>query len=186
MPKGTKSQVKKENKKPTNDTRPAALSTITLAKERAELLLSALENLKADVNSIQERYCILRDDYSKIIDDAMSQITALKTDLHNDLLTRTGDSEILKPAMTNLEARYKLGLVPHETYLKENEKESAKETAISSPKGMQLAIDKTANGIELGLDKLGDGIIFPIEIIAKAVTMMAKNIRQKGSSRHHT
>ena len=71
-----------------------------------------------------------------------------------------------------------------ETYL--NEKESAEETATSSPRRMQLAIDKAANGIERGLDKFGDGIAFPIEIIAKAATMMARTIKQKAKGHHHT
>ena len=147
----------KQRQKLTSDVVIEALKSTYSAKEKAELLLSNLEKLKAEVSAIEAQYNILKDDYSKICEDAISKITAVKTALEKDIESKVGDLEIFRSVMSNLEARFKLGLVPSETYLKEKEAPSENATP---PAGPQLAIDKAADSIELGLTRIGDGIIW--------------------------
>jgi len=147
----------KQSQKLTSDIVIEALKSTYSAKEKAELLLSNLEKLKAEVSAIEAQYNILKDDYSKICEDAISKITAVKTALEKDIESKVGDLEIFRSVMSNLEARFKLGLVPSETYLKEKEAPSENATP---PAGPQLAIDKAADSIELGLTRIGDGIIW--------------------------
>jgi hypothetical protein len=142
-----------------------------LAKEKAELLVSDLEKLKAEASAIEAQYNILKDDYSKMCEDAISKITAVKTALEKDIESKVGDLEIFRSGMNNLEARFKLGLVPPETYLKE--KEAPGENA-TPPAGPQLAIGKAADLIELGLNGIGNGIIFIGERMANAFSAILK------------
>jgi len=146
----------KQSQKLTSDTVIEALKATYSAKEKAELLLSNLEKLKAEASAIEAQYNILKDDYSKICEDAISKITAVKTALEKDIESKVGDLEIFRSGMSNLEARFKLGLVLAETYLKQKEAPSENATP---PAGPQLAINKATDSIELGLIRIGDGII---------------------------
>ena len=62
------------------------LKTVYSAKERAKLLLSSLQKLKADVAVIEAQYD-MKDEYTKICEDAILRIMAMKTDLERDLAT---------------------------------------------------------------------------------------------------
>ncbi|MCX6008663.1 MAG: hypothetical protein NTW48_01220 [Chloroflexi bacterium] len=149
-------QLIKQRQKLSSDTVIEALKVTYLAKEKAELLVSDLEKLKAEASAIEAQYNILKDDYSKMCEDAISKITAVKTALEKDIESKVGDLEIFRSGMNNLEARFKLGLVPPETYLKEKEAPSEDATPLDRP---QPAIDKAADLIELGLNGIGNGII---------------------------
>ena len=146
-------------------------------KERAELLLSSLERLRAEVSVIEARHGILKADYTKICEDAILKISSMKTDLEKDIESKIGDSEVFKPKMSNLEARFKLGLVPAETYLTQND--VVNEDITAPPGGLQYIIDKVAGSIEFGLDKMGDGIIFPAEKMVNGCTAIFKVVSRK-------
>jgi hypothetical protein len=109
------------------------------------------------VSVIEAQYNILKDDYSKICEDAISKITAVKTALEKDMESKVGDLEIFQSGISNLEARFKLGLVPPETYSKEKEAPGKDATPPARPK---LTRDKPVDLLELGLDGIGDGIIW--------------------------
>jgi len=147
----------KQRQKLTSDVVIEALKSTYSAKEKAELLLSNLEKLKAEVSAIEAQYNILKDDYSKICEDAISKITAVKTALEKDMESKVGDLEIFQSGISNLEARFKLGLVPPETYSKEKEAPGKDATPPARPK---LTRDKPVDLLELGLDGIGDGIIW--------------------------
>jgi hypothetical protein len=95
----------------------------------------------------------LKDDYSKICEDAISKMTAVKTALEKDIESKVGDLEICRSGMSNLEARFKLGLVPAETFLKQKEIPNKN---VAPPAGPHLAIDKAADSIELDLTRIGE------------------------------
>ena len=147
-------------------------------KERVALLLSNLEKLKTEVSVIEARYDVLHADYTKICEDAISRISTIKTDYDKNLDNEITNPEILKLEMDNLEARFKLGLVPDETYLEQRAFLNGED--IPAPPGiLQTGIDKTANCIEFGLDKIGDWIIFPIEKTVNLCTALYKLIKSK-------
>jgi hypothetical protein len=147
------------------------LNTKSLSREKAELLLSNLEKLKSEVSAIETRYNIPTADYVKICDEAILKISAVKTAFEGELSNKVGDLEAVKPEISNLEARFKLGLVSVETYLKER--------GTPPPEGLQAVVNKTADSIELGLDKMGDGVIFFGERLIKACTSTSKVITKK-------
>ena len=164
-------QLIKQRQKLSSDTVIEALKVTYLAKEKAELLVSDLEKLKTEASAIEAQYNILKDDYSKMCEDAISRITAVKTALEKDIESKVGDLEIFRSGMNNLEARFKLGLVPPETYSKG--KEAPGGDAIP-PAGSQPAIDKAADLIGLGLNGIGNGIIFIGERMANAFSAILK------------
>lgn len=147
------------------------LNTTSSAREKAELLLSNLEKLKSEVSAIETQYNVLTADYSKICDEAILKISAVKTALEEELSNKVRDLEAVKPEISNLEARFKLGLVPVETYLKEK--------AAPPPEGLQAVVNKTADLIEFGLDKIGDGIITLGEKIADVTASISRPMTQK-------
>ena len=166
----------KQGRKLTSDIVIEQLKATHSAKKKAELLLSNLEKLKAEVAAIETQYNILNAAYSKICDDAISKITAAKTALEKDIEDKLGDLEIFETGISNLEARFKLGLLSSETYLKENEATNENFTPAARP---QLVTDKAADSIEFGLDRIGDGIISIGETIAKIFSAISKTAIRK-------
>jgi len=169
------------------------------AKEKAELLLSNLEKLKAEVSVIQSRYD-MRPEYTEMCDDAILRIRAMKTELEKDLArlkitaiktnaeedleTEITEPEAYRSDMGNVEAKFKLGLVPVEEYLRH--KALLNQHATVAPGPFQSIIDKAADCIEFALDKIGDGIIFPAEKLIDVSNAISRAASQKGSKRHNT
>ena len=166
----------KQRQKLTSDTVIEALKVTYLAKEKAELLVSDLEKLKAEASAIEAQYNILKDDYSKMCEDAISRITAVKTALEKDIESKVGDLEIFQSGISNLEARFKLGLVPPETYSKEKEAPGGDATPPARPK---LTRDKPVDLLELGLNGIGDGIIWLGERTIDMFSALSKNHHRK-------
>jgi hypothetical protein len=147
-----------------------------LAKEKAELLVSDLEKLKAEASAIEAQYNILNDDYSKMCEDAISRITAIKTALEKNIESRVGDLTVFQSGISNLEARFKLGLVPPETYSKSKKVPAKHITQSARPKPTR---DKQMDLLELGLDKIGDGIIWLGERMIDLFSTPSKNHHPK-------
>jgi len=166
----------KQSQKLTSDTVIEALKATYLAKTKAELLLSNLEKLKAEASAIEAQYNILKDDYSKMCEDAISRITAVKTALEKDIESKVGDLDIFRSGINNLEARFKLGLVPPDTYSKE--KEALREDAAPSARP-KLTRDKSTDLLELGLNGIGDGIIWLGERTIDMFSALSKNHHRK-------
>jgi hypothetical protein len=140
---------------------------------RADKLISYLEELKARVEVIETQYNFLNHDYTRVCDEAILKINDIRIDLEKD------DRKLLKQdsgisRISNLEARFKLGLVAPETYYEH--KDNVNETdELNQPK-LQAVVDNTANGIEFVLDKIGDGMIFPFVIIASGYNVLKDRI----------
>ena len=146
------------------------------AKERAELLLSDLKKLMAEVSAIEARYSILQVDYTKLCEDAIVQINAMKADLEEGTEDKRLELEILESEMTILEASVLLGLTPEE---------ASGEGVVPAPVGLQSVVDKTADYIESGLDKMGDGMIFPIEKMVDLCTAIFGMVNSKAKKGHY-
>jgi hypothetical protein len=143
-----------------------------LAKEKAELLVSDLEKLKAEASAIEAQYDILKDDYSKMCEDAIARITAVKTALEKDIESKVGDLKIFQSGINNMEARFKLGLVPPETYSKVKKTPAKNVTPSARPKPSR---DRQMDLLDLGLDKIGDGIIWLGERMIDLFSAPSKN-----------
>jgi dynactin complex subunit len=173
----TEPRLNKQRQKLSSDKVIEALKVTYLAKEKAELLVSDLEKLKAETSAIEAQYNILKDDYSKMCDDAISRITAVKTALEKDIESKVGDLEVFQSGISNLEARFKLGLVPPETYSKEKKTLAKKD--VTPPARPKPARDKQMDLLELGLDGIGDGIIWLGERMIGMFSSKSKNHHPK-------
>jgi hypothetical protein len=162
----------KQRQKLSSDKVIEALKVTYLAKEKAELLVSDLEKLKAEASAIEAQYNILKDDYSKMCEDAISRINAVKTALEKDMESKVGNLEVFQSKMSNLEARFKLGLVPPETYSTRKKAPVKDVTPSARPK---LARDKQMDLLELGLNGIGDGIIWLGERMIDMFSILSKN-----------
>jgi hypothetical protein len=164
-----------------------ALETYS-TKERADLLLSDLEKLKERVSSIETRYGVLQTDFSRMCEEAIAKLSEIKSELAEDSSTELSVDansimveglNVLEPEISNLKARFKLGILPvdlkvkHQDILVDMVKPEYAETG-----PVQTAVDRTAEGIELVLDKLGDGLIFPIVVIVNAYKALIKLIKR--------
>jgi hypothetical protein len=109
-------------------------------------------------------------------EDAISRITAVKTSLEKDIESKVGDLEIFQSEMSNLEVRFKLGLVPPETY-SAGKKATAKNVT-SSPRPKPTR-DKQMDLLELGLDGIGNGIIWLGERMVGMFSALSKNHHPK-------
>ena len=164
-----------------------ALETYS-TKERADLLLSDLEKLKARVSSIETRYGVLQTDFSRMCEEAIAKLSEIKSGLGEDSNTTTNMNannimvegfNVLEPEINNLKARFKLGILPvdlkikHQDILVDTVKPGVPKTG-----PVQTAVDRTAVGIEFVLDKLGDGLIFPIVVLVNAYKALIKLIKR--------
>lgn len=104
------------------------LRTAYSAKEEAELLLPNLEKLKAEGSIADAQYEVLKAEYTKMSDDAISKIASIKAELQKVLDDKTRELGVFRQELSNLEARFKVGQIPAETYLKQ-EKEPKKKVA---------------------------------------------------------
>ena len=159
-----------------------------LNKEKAEVTLRKLEKLKEEISEIEARYEVLKADYADICQSAIVKISVLKDGLESEVesgeekvsveVERSGadTADILKPTISNREARIKLGI-----YLDNapRNREYSPAIAFNKPNKAQFAVDKVADGIEFGLDKIGDAIIFIGECIMKLFTVPFKLITRK-------
>jgi hypothetical protein len=152
-------------------------------KERAELLLQNLQKLRDEVSAVETQYDVLEADYTEICDDAISKISTLKTASAHALESSSEESEVFKSEMTNLDARFKLGLVPVESYLEQ--KEALAEAGALPPGQLQSIVDKAADCIEFGLDKIGDGIIFPAETMVNICSAVFKTLGGRARKPDH-
>ena len=88
-------------------------------KEKAELLLSNLEKLKSEGSIIEPQYGVLKAEYTKMRDDATSEVNSIKTHIKRELDDKTTELNIFKLEVDNLEARFKVGQISSEAYLKQ-------------------------------------------------------------------
>jgi hypothetical protein len=94
------------------------LRTAFLNKERAELFLANLEKLRGDraINGLS--YTALKTEYAVNLQHAQIKIDQVKQEFNKRLLMRTRQFGIFKQEMANLDARFKVGQMPAEDYLK--------------------------------------------------------------------
>jgi hypothetical protein len=158
-------------------------------KERADLLLSDLEKLKAKVSSIETRYGVLQTDFSRMCEEAIAKLSEIKAGLGEDSNTTSKVDvnsimveglNVLEPEINNLKARFKLGILPVDLKVKHQDiLADTVKPVIPKTGPAQTAVDKAAEGIEFALDKIGDGMIFPIVVMVnayKALTRLIKRI----------
>jgi hypothetical protein len=90
-----------------------------LNKERAELFLANLESLHNDKAINDLSYTALRTEYAVNLQHAQIKIDQVKQEFNKRIALRTRQLGVFKQEMANLDARFKVGQVPAETYIKQ-------------------------------------------------------------------
>ncbi len=94
------------------------LRTAFLNKERAELFLSNLEKLRNDKAINELSYTALKTEYSVNLQHAQIKIDQVKQEFSKRLLLRSRQLGVFKQEIANLDARFKVGQMPADAYLK--------------------------------------------------------------------
>jgi len=95
------------------------LRTAFSNKERAEFFLSNLEKLRDDKAINDLSYSALKTEYSVNLQHAQIKIDQVKQEFNKRLSMRTRQLGIFKQEIANLDARFKVGQMPAEDYLKQ-------------------------------------------------------------------
>jgi|GEM_PF-433115 len=95
------------------------LRTAFLNKERAELFLNNLEKLRSDKAINELSYTALKTEYSVNLQHAQIKIDQIKQEFNKRLALRSRQLGVFKQEMANLDARFKVGQMPAEDYLKQ-------------------------------------------------------------------
>jgi len=95
------------------------LRTALLNKERAELFLSNLEKLRSDKAINELSYTALKTEYSVNLQHAQIKIDQVKQEFGKRLALRSRQLGVFKQEMANLDARFKVGQMQAEEYLKQ-------------------------------------------------------------------
>ena len=111
--------------------------------------------------------------YKVDVNNSIDTFTITGNAMENEIASLNG----VKPDISNVEARFDLGLVGPEKPVQQ--KRLLVETIKSSPGRPQSVIDRMASCIEFGLDKVGDAIIFPIKKLVDSSTAMFKWLNNK-------
>jgi len=94
------------------------LRDVFLNKEMAELFLSNLEKLRSDKAINDLSYTALKTEYSVNLQHAQVKIDQVKQEFNKRLALRNRQLGIFKQELANLDARFKVGQMPAEAYLK--------------------------------------------------------------------
>ena len=89
-----------------------------LNKEKLELFLSNLEKLLEDTAINEASYTTLKKEYSHNLKLAIIRVEQLKQELNKKLQARTRELDVFKQELANLNARFKVGQLPANAFLK--------------------------------------------------------------------
>ena len=90
-----------------------------LMKEKAELFLANLEQLKAEGSISETENAVLKAEYTNMREDAIFKVNSAKALIKKELDSKAGELDIFRLKLSYLEARYKVGQIPAKTYLKQ-------------------------------------------------------------------
>jgi len=94
------------------------LHTAFVSKERAELFLSNLEQLHTDKGINDTSHSALKTEYSINLQHARIKIEGIKQELNKRLALKSRQLGVFTQELANLDARFKVGQIPSEAYLK--------------------------------------------------------------------
>lgn len=95
-------------------------------KEKAEKLLSNLENLKKEGTIDEVQYESMKSEYSQMLNNANSEIERIKNDISKELESTQRDLDIYKQELSNLEVRFKAGELSADVYRKSEQRTRSK------------------------------------------------------------
>jgi len=95
-------------------------------KEKAERLLSNLENLKKDGTIDEVQYESMKGEYTQMLNGANTEIEQTKNELSRELESTQKDLDIYNQELNNLEVRFKVGELSADMYRKSEQRTRSK------------------------------------------------------------
>jgi len=87
-------------------------------REKAERLLSNLENLKKEGAIDEAQYESMKSEYTQMLNSANTEIEQIKSEISKELESTQRDLNIYKQELSNLEVRFKVGELSADAYRK--------------------------------------------------------------------
>ena len=87
-------------------------------REKAERLLSNLENLKKEGTIDEAQYESMKSEYTQMLNSANTEIEQIKSEISKELESTQRDLNIYKQELSNLEVRFKVGELSADAYRK--------------------------------------------------------------------
>ena len=132
-------------------------------KEKAEKLLSNLEELKEQGSVTDNQYQSLKEEYAKFREDAVAEVQHIKDGLQAEIGDLKKHLETLDHDLANFEARFKVGELPAKNYEKVVQSTRSKiEQANEKINRLQALVDSKSSEdvggyMEVNMQKRGEG-----------------------------
>jgi hypothetical protein len=127
------------------------LRTAFLNKERAELFLCNLEKLRSDKTINELSYTALKTEYSVNLQHAQIKIDQIKQEFNKRLALRSRQLGVFKQEMANLDARFKVGQMPAEEYLKQIKNPQKKVAALEEQIAHLTSLTEAKTSVEVSV-----------------------------------
>jgi hypothetical protein len=103
-----------------------------ISKEKAELFLNNLAQLHSDKTINDASHTALKTEYSVNLQHAQIKIAGIKQELNRRMALKSRQLGVFKHELANLDARFKVGQIPSETYLRLSKNPQKKALALEA------------------------------------------------------
>jgi hypothetical protein len=133
-----------------------------LNKERAELFISNLERLFTDKTVNETSYNILKSEYAANLQHAQLKVDQIKQELNKRLALKTRELEIYKQELANLDARFKVGQLSADEFIKLSKNPDKKINYLEDQISQMNSLISSQHSSEISVQEAtGIGLLFP-------------------------
>lgn len=135
-----------------------------LNKEKAELYLSNLEKLHDDKVINDTTYNTLKSEYTAGVQQAQQKINQIKQELNKKLAAKTKELNIYKQELANLDARFKVGQLSADEFLKLSKKPDKRIGELEEQIAFLGNLLNSTHSSEIGpIESQLSGFLFPLK-----------------------
>jgi len=133
-----------------------------LNKEKAELFLSNLERLFFDKTVNETSYKILKSEYDANLQHAQLKVDQIKQELNKRLTLKTRELDIYKQELANLDARFKVGQLSADEFIKLSKIPDKKVNYLEEQISQLNSLTSAQHSSEVTVQQAGGlGLLFP-------------------------
>jgi len=133
-----------------------------LNKEKAELFISNLERLFTDKTVNETSYNILKSEYAANLQHAQLKVEQIKQELTKRLALKTRELDIYKQELANLDARFKVGQLSADEFIKLTKNPDKKINYLEDQISQMNSLLTSQHSSEISVQEAtGIGLLFP-------------------------
>jgi hypothetical protein len=133
-----------------------------LNKEKAELFISNLERLFTDKTVNETSYNILKSEYAANLQHAQLKVDQIKQELNKRLALKTRELDIYKQELANLDARFKVGQLSADEFIKLTKNPDKKINYLEDQISQMNSLISSQHSSEISVQEAtGIGLLFP-------------------------